>query len=689
MTSALESRPKLHPDAKIVRREVRGEVHYVVREPTEHKYYQFDEVAVTLMRLMNGERTPEEIADAAVETLGARPSAGVVADFGQKLKRMGIVERSPAEQHLMLQERLRKKRKIRSRRRTQGSILRLQIALGDPDEVFGRMQRALSWMWTPRFVAVSLLFFATYAIITAVKWDEFAEATIALYTLNGIGLSDIFLLIAITAVITLIHELGHGLTTKALGGEVHEWGLMLFYFSPAAYCVTDDAWTFEKRSHRLWTTFAGPWIELMVATVGGVLWAFTEPGTFVNWVAFLTFLTGGISSVLSNMNPLIPLDGYYALADWLEMPRLRGGAFEYWAWLFKRHVLAVDAKEPRVTPRERRIFLVYGALAFLYTIFISVVGLVWLVLVLGKFVGPWIWVLVSWIAIRVLWKHAGRARALALAARTRWQAGFMSGPAAGLLAAAVVIALGLPFVLPWTYRAAGEFTVEAAPPAPVRAGAPGVLDRVLVSEGDTVGAGAPLAVLWNSELEAELLDRQAEARRLDVRRATAEARGDLSEATAAAAAMTEVTEEVALLSARRGRLVLRAPVAGTVVGYRLGERQGERLAEGDELAAIASLDGRIARIRVPLKRAGELAEGQIAGLRFATRPDLEFRTRISTVAPAAADSTVETIAPIPASGSWQPAPGSTGIAKIVTRRATVAHAIARFWRQTIRLDLWL
>jgi putative peptide zinc metalloprotease protein len=323
LTTALESRPKLHPDVKIVRREVRGEVHYVVREPTENKYYQFDEVVVTLMRLMDGERTPDEIADAAAETLGARPTAGVVADFAQKLKRMGIVERSPAEQHLMMQERLRKKRKIRSRQRTQGSILRLQFAFGDPDRAFGRMQRALAWMWTPRFVALSMLFFATYLIVTMVKWNEFAAGTIALYTLNGVGPWDIVLLIAITAVITLIHELGHGLTTKALGGEVHEWGAMLFYFSPACYCVTDDAWTFEKRSHRLWTTFAGPWIELMVATVGGVVWALTEPGTFINWVAFLTFLTGGLSSIFSNLNPLIPLDGYYALADWLEIPRLR------------------------------------------------------------------------------------------------------------------------------------------------------------------------------------------------------------------------------------------------------------------------------------------------------------------------------------------------------------------------------
>ncbi|MBK5098883.1 MAG: efflux RND transporter periplasmic adaptor subunit [Gemmatimonadetes bacterium] len=688
MTTALETRPKLHPEVKIVRREVRGEVHYVVREPTERKYYQLDEVVVTLMRLMDGKRTPEEIADAAQHTLGARPTAGVVADFAQKLKRMGIVERSPTEQHLMMQERIRKKRKVRSKQRTQGSILKLQFAFGDPDRSFGRMQQALHWMWTPGFVAVSMLFFATYLIITFAKWPEFAQGTIAVYTLNGIGPWDIVLLIAITAIITVIHELGHGLTTKALGGEIHEWGAMLLYFSPAFYCVTDDAWTFEKRSHRLWTTFAGPWIELMTATVAGVVWAVTEPGTFINWVAFLTFLIGGLSSIFSNLNPLIPLDGYYALADWLEIPRLRGGSFEYWGWLIKRRLLGVDAKEPNLTPREKRIFLAYGSLAFLYSVFVAVVGLLWLIFIFGRFIGPWIWVLVAFMAAKLVRKHAGRSRALALAARTRWKAGFLSGPSAGILAIAVVVIVALPFLLPWTYRARGEFTVEAAPPAPIRAQVDGILDQLFAVEGDTVVAGTPLAVLWNPQLESEYLDRQAEARRLGLRRARAEARRDLSEAADAAATLVKVNEELEVLRVRRDRLVLRAPGDGTLLGYRLHERIGERLAEGDELAEIASLHGRMARIRVPLKQAGELEVGQPAGLRLLTRPDLEFRSIVASVAPAAEDGMVEVIVHIP-SVEWQPAPGMSGIAKIETRRATLAHAIARAWRQTVRVDLWL
>lgn len=688
MSSALESRPRLHPEVKIVRREVRGEVHYVVREPTERKYYQLDEAVVTLMRLMDGVRTPRQIADAAERELGATVSDGQVADLSQKLKRMGIVERSSAEQHLMLQERLRQERNLRSRRRTQGSILRLRIPFGDPDETFGRLQRSLRWMWTPGFVLASAGIFLLYILIVVARWPEVVGGTIDLYTLSGIGPSDLVLLIGITAVISVIHELGHGLTTKALGGEVHEWGAMLLYFSPAMYCATDDAWTFEKKSHRLWTTFAGPWIQLVAATIAGVVWALTEPGTLINWAAFLAFLIGGAASIFSNMNPLLPLDGYFALADWLEIPRLRGGAFGYWGWLIRRRVLGLPVQEPRCTPRERRIFLAYGALAFLYSTFALGVALLWLSTIGRRIVGPWVWVLIAFMIGRLLAGHTGRARSLSRVLRTRWRDGFSGGSGAALLG---IVAAGLfatPFLLPWTYRASGEFAIEASPPTPVRAAVPGIIDRVLVSEGEFVEAGAPLAVLWNPDLESAYIERRAENRRLDLRRARAGAERDRTEASIAATTAQKLYEDLEILGRRRERLVIRAPNAGTVLGERLAERTGERLQEGDVLTSIATPVGRLARIRIPLKNAGELAIGQPAGLRLSTRPDLEFRSTVTSIAPSADGGTVEVIVPLP-SAEWQPQPGMTGVARIQTRTVTFAHAIARAWRQTIRIDLWL
>ncbi|MBI4514163.1 MAG: efflux RND transporter periplasmic adaptor subunit [Gemmatimonadetes bacterium] len=689
MTSALEARPKLRTDLKIVRREHEGRVHYVVKEPQEQKYYQFGELEIDLMRLMDGRRTPAEIAELAEETLRVRLTAGHIADFAHKLKRRGLVERSPAEQHLILMERLRAQRKVRVRRRTRGSILRLRFSVGDPDRLFERMVQRLHWMWSPGFVGASIVLFAAYFLILGLQWEEFFAGTMALYTLQGVAWTDYVLIWALEMPITVVHELGHGLTTKRFGGEVRDVGGMLLYFSFALYCNTNDAWTFQKRSHRLWVNFAGPWIELVIAAVGAVVWVLAEPGTFVHRVAFLSILVGGIGAVMANLNPLIPLDGYYALSDWLEIPNLRGRSFEYWGWLTKRYVLGIDAAEPAVTPRERKAFLLYGGLASAYSAAVIVISVIFLILVFGRFVGGWVWIAVALMMVPLVRRVRGRWSAIAVAARTTWRAALKrSGKRSRMALAGTALGIVVLLVLPWTFRARGEFRVEAAPRAYVRAEVLGVLDRLHVRDGDTVRAGAPLTTLWNPQLESEFLAQEALTEQWRITLAQAEAQNDRAAAASAATMLREGLEKLAVLRAQRERLVVRAPIDGVVLAYRPWERLGEGLEPGDLLFEIASLQGRVARVRVPPSVAADVAPGQRASLKFAANPRLKFRATVAAVSPAAEEGWLEAVIPLPAA-DWQPAPGMTGVAKIETGRATVAKAIARAVRQTIRMDLLL
>ena len=688
MTSALEARPKLKDGVKIVRREIHGKIHYVVKEPTEQKYFQFGEMEVGLMRLMDGRRTPGDIAIAASETIGARPPAGQVADFAQTLKRLGLVERSPVEQHLMLVERLRADRKVRSRRRTKGSILRLRFSIGDPDRFFDWIVRHTRWIWSPRFVIASLVLFGVYFAILFARWGEFWGATFGLYTLSGFGVWDYVILWGLFFGIGAIHELGHGLTTKAFGGEVREIGGMVLYFSPALFCNTNDAWTFQRRSHRLWVTFAGPWIEMLVGGIAGIVWITTEPGTVIYNLAFLTFLSSGILAVLTNLNPLLPLDGYYALSDWLEIPNLRRRAFDYIGWLGKKYFLGMGVAEPAVTPRERRVFVTYGTTAILYSLFVIVVSLVWLVLVVGRFIGPLVWFIIAFSVAHAILKLFGRGRALATAAATTWRAGFLGGRRAGILLAAVALLIILPFLLPWTSRVTGEFRIEALPRALVRAEVDGALDRWHVAEGDTVTVGEPIATLWSPDIEAACLELAARVERLRLERADAESAGNLAAAASANSVLQEATRELAVLEGRRERLVVRAPIDGVILGYRLEERVGSALEEGDLLIEVAATGARYARIQIPPKRAGEVMEGQTAALKFTSRPDLKFIAPLSAVDPAAEEGWLEADVIVPM-GDWQPDPGMTGIAKIQTIRGTLAQAIARAVRRTIRVDLWL
>jgi putative peptide zinc metalloprotease protein len=530
--------------------------------------------------------------------------------------------------------------------------------------------------------------FVVYGLIVAGRWDEFWSGVVNLYTLEGFSAWDWVILYTVTVMIGVIHELGHGLTTKYFGGEVHEIGGMLIYFSPALFCNTNDAWLFERRIHRLWVTFAGPWIQLVLAALAGIVWILTEPGTFTHRVAFLAVLGGGSSVLLANLNPLIPLDGYYALSDWLEIPNLRRRSFDYWTWLGKRFVLGIDMAEPGVTPRERRAFLIYGGLALLYTAFVLVASGLWFVLVLGRILGPLIWVIAAILTVRTIARVKGRSQALAVAAATTWRSGFLSGWNGWIVVVGAVLLVALPFVVPWTLRAHGQFRVEARSRAWLRAQVPGVLDRLYVHEGDTVRAGAPIAALWNPDLEARRLALQAQAERLRLNRGAAEARGDLAAAATAAAALVRVEEQLSVSDAALHDLVLRAPIDGIVLGHRLRERLGESMDRGDLLLQVASFDGRIARVRIAPSEAGDVAPGQWANLKLSARPDLKFRARVLRVAPAAERGWLEAVIPVP-EGAWEPAPGMVGTAKIATVRMTIARAVIRAAHGALRLDLWL
>ena len=72
----------------------------------------------------------------------------------------------------------------------------------------------------------------------------------------------------------------------------------------------------------MWVTVAGGYIQLVIWGFCAIVWRVTDPDVFINKVALIVVLFSGIQS-LFNFNPLIKLDGYYLLSDYLEIPNLR------------------------------------------------------------------------------------------------------------------------------------------------------------------------------------------------------------------------------------------------------------------------------------------------------------------------------------------------------------------------------
>ena len=74
-----------------------------------------------------------------------------------------------------------------------------------------------------------------------------------------------------------------------------------------------------------------------------------------------------VNTILFNANPLLRYDGYYVMADWLEIPNLRIKSTQFFAYLFQEKVLGLEIPVQSYMPRSRRtLFVTYAIASYLY-----------------------------------------------------------------------------------------------------------------------------------------------------------------------------------------------------------------------------------------------------------------------------------------------------------------------------------
>ncbi len=683
--------PKLRGDLVVVPQVYRGDETYIIKDPETHKYFRFRPVEVAVMQEFTGDRTPEAVA-AVLAELGLPFTAAAVEGFARKLGSMGLLERSVAERSVLLMERLRAERNRRLKRtHYTGSVLRMRWSVGDPDKFFDRWLPRLQFFFSRPFLVMSGIMFLVYGIVAVARWPELSHALANLTRLSAYTLGSFFLLYGTALCIICVHELGHGFTCKYFGGQVHEMGAMLIYFQPAFYCNVNDAWTFPELKARLWVTAAGSWIQLVLAGFAAMVWWIATPGTVVSQIALNAVIVGGVTTILANANPLIPLDGYYALSDWLEIPNLRSRAFGYLTWLVRRYALRLSLPPYPADDQERRVFLVYSVLALAYstTILVLIVGalLGWLSRTVGA-IGVIVLLVFLWAGV----KDNAREWWQAVATSVREHRGFWRRPGRlrGVgIAVATVIVLGA--VIPWPINVRGAFVAQ--PPLEVALTAPesAVIAAVLAREGAAVSAGAPVLMLRNFRTETEAVAQGRAADSLAQLERAALAAGRAAQATALGADRAEAEAERDLLRARLQSYTLRAPTAGLIVTPRLEERVGREVNTGDTLARLQATDSVELRVRLEPAGATLVAVGQRAALVPYSGVGDAVVTSVTSVSQGSAGPLMpqgpEARVRVAASAVYRS--GVTGEAKIAVRRSNMWGALWWTLRKHVRSDLLL
>jgi putative peptide zinc metalloprotease protein len=626
---------KFRTDLKIIRQVQSGEVAYIVKDPVSLKYFRFGTLEVTVFKYLDGTRDHEEVARLVESETGRALTGAMVAGFMESLKKVNLLERSAAEKSLVLLERLRKERKLKADTGANGhDVLYMRFPLFDPDEFYNRLINRIRFFWTRRFFIFCLILFSFAATIILSNRETVSAGLAQLYSFGDKGVGDILMFIGVIFTVIFFHENGHGLTCKRHGGEVHEIGFMLIFFLPAFYANVTDAWTFESKAAKLWVTFAGAFVELIICSIASFVWFFSTPGYFTHDLAFHFMLVAGLSSILFNMNPLIKLDGYFALVDYLEIPNLAEDASKYLGAVVRKYIFRAPVHLPNYAPRMKRILLTYGALAFCYRIFmLTIIMLFFYRLLESSFpeAGVFIFPLVAYRLLRKKLKAAWNG------IHHLWvdkKEVLMKPKSLAIIGPALAVALAIFFFLPLPYSYRAAFVIEPAQRLQVRAAAEGFVDRVAVKEGDLVRRGALLALLRDADLEQKRDALRSTIALLDRRIRLQRAQGATAESLADDRRREQLSQELAETEKRLAQLRLTAPADGVIVTRRVEDRAGVLLRPGDEFCEIAVTDAPRASVRVDDWDLQDVEINAPALLRLNAVPDRAIHGRVLSLAAA-------------------------------------------------------
>ncbi len=483
---------------------------FVIKEPNSGNFFRLGEAEHFIVQQFDGKTPADDIRKRGEEKFEAEISKETLDAFVAQLQKRGLLEREDQKPK-------------KTKKRISGNPLYARFRAIDPTRLFDHMLPRLWFFFTPSFVVLSasLILLATGTII--------AHRSEFLADLSHFHFSSLPLLMSVIFVVAAAHECAHGLTCRHFGGEVHEIGFMLIYFQPAMYCNVSDAWLFPEKSKRLWVGFAGPYFESFIWALSVFVWRVTDVETWINNIALIIVATSGVK-ILLNIHPLVKLDGYYLLSDYLEIPNLRRRSFKYVGDLLRICFGIPATMAEGLAPRLRRIYLVYGVLATMGTVSI----LVYVLLTAGGYLvedrQPTV-VLLSMVMLGMKFRRRfrrlfGRKSASAdefddfededadtdeppksnsthsKSPKTKTETRISSRQVVWLGALCVICAISVFGRI--ERRVSGQFNALPRENADVRAAVEGIVEKVFVDEGDEVKTGDLIAKLFDHDLQTEL-----------------------------------------------------------------------------------------------------------------------------------------------------------------------------------------
>jgi putative peptide zinc metalloprotease protein len=691
--------PRLHPRL-VMREHLEDGVPTMVGVVSGGTYvYRFNLDQWSLVQLFDGQRSYKEVAELFQQQTGMAVDEAQVQELAGSLEELEFWYKTPLEKNVTATQKLADQRQKRVKKKTI-DMGQLVIASWDPDTHISKLYNSVKFVYSRWFVCSVLGMFAIMAAIFISGWSEIWKDTVQYYTFTDKGAADLAEFWLLFCGLGFFHESAHAVTCKHFGGQVHNMGFMLIYFSPAFFADISEVYVYGSKWPRVAAIFAGIWVELMFCAAATVLWWGTPAGSPIHDFTYKVMLITGVAVVLMNLNPLIKLDGYYLLGELVGIPTIKENSTEYLSSWVKRNLFHLPVDVPYYSARRRVLFSIYAILSGLYsyTLLLTIVRFSYNVF--SRFSPEWAFVPSCLLAF-VIFK--GRLRTFTRFMQDlyldkaemirRWFGGRRGFAAVALILLAV-------FIPVWPENVEGRFLLQAQNRAVVRAPVAGQVTRIMTGEGMMVAASAPILRLENLHLLQEFKKAQA-----DLSTADADVRKAESSYSGLSAARAEQAADFVRahsLEAQTAALDISSPIAGIVITPSLKNLEGSFVSEGSELAEVDDIRSLQARVFIPEFEIHKVFSGAACSLKL---PSLfkPVRGKISSIMPASSAIAPGLISQEKYKGSAPPhyyvatvridnpgelRPGMSGDAKIRVATQSVAAFVWKAVREFAQRKFW-
>ncbi|NOQ35481.1 MAG: HlyD family efflux transporter periplasmic adaptor subunit [Methylococcaceae bacterium] len=578
MPETLETLPPLREELELFKAAAAfdGAPTWTLYDPANQKFYRLNKLETEILShwgLVSPELILEQLVkhcfnhatiDDIVAVLKFLNEHNLLQQHGQQALQQRLKQAQAAKQHWL--------------KKLLHHYLFFKIPIFRPDKFLSRSYPAIKWLYQPSalYILISVLIINLFLLID--RWGMFSQTFLHFFSTEGFIYYSVALIFS-----KILHELGHAYTAHRYGCKVSSMGVAFLVMWPMLYTDTSDAWKLSSRNQRLAIGGAGMGIEVALAIVCTSLWHFLPDGMLRSSV-FLMATTTWIMTLLVSLNPFMRFDGYFLFSDYLGVANLQHRAFALARWRLRRLLFAfTDAIPEKFPDKLHKTLLIYAWSTWVYRFFLFLGIALMVYYFFFKLLGLFLMLVeVTWFILLPITKE------LSYWIKQREQMHFNKNT---LITFSVVLLFILALFIPWQSRIEAPALLSVAKHTELFMPLAAKLNKVLVTEGQSVKKGQVLLQFDSDDIEAQL---QQQKIKIEVLRWQISFHGQettlINNRQILLSELASAETEYQSLIDEQQKLVITAPFAGKVLNLNEILKQGQWFAKDESLLMLAEFD---------------------------------------------------------------------------------------------------